>query len=160
MEEATPGIERVKLGGKNFLGVSQSLPANQDEFIISKIRRCGAMDVLAGFSGDGSTGEERAQMVLTEIMDHGMTSMVMAGCLTEEGKTWNRADALANAELFDAITDEQEKTYMRRSLVRFVLGFFRSGGPSSESSRKSSSQTAKGLPTKSAGRATSATSRR
>lgn len=159
MEETAPGVERVKLGGKNFLGVSQSLPANQDEFIMAKIRRSGAMDVLVGLGVDSSS-EARAQMLLTEIMDHGMTSAVLAGCLTEEGKKWNRADALANVELFDAITNEEEKTYMRRSLVRFVLGFFSSGGPSSESSRKSSSQAAKGLPTKNAARANSATSRR
>jgi hypothetical protein len=147
----------ITIGGKKFLGTDDSLPAVQDEFILARLRKCGAMDVLTGNDGAKRTPEERSEALLSAIMLAGETCHVLAGCLTEEGKKWNRADALANAVMFGEVTDPDEKLAMRHGIVQFVIGFFQPGEPSSGTSPKSSSQSARVPPTKSAARRTSAT---
>ena len=152
--------ETITLGGKRFSGVTHSLPANQDEYIMAHLRRCGAMDVLLGHDGKGErTQEKRAEDLLTCIMLAGETSAVLAGCLTEDGKKWTRAAAIENTAAFDAITDPDEKLAMRASIVNFVIGFFRLGEPAAVGSPKSSSQSAKVPRSKSAAHGTSETSR-
>jgi hypothetical protein len=150
-------MEAITIGGKKFLGTDESLPAVQDEFILARLRRCGAMDVLTGNDGVKRSPEQRSEALLSAIMLAGETCFVLAGCLTEEGKKWNRADALANAMMFGEITDPEEKLAMRHGIVQFVIGFFQPGAPSSETSQKSSSPSAKVPPIKSAARRTSGT---
>jgi len=148
----------ITLDGRKFTSVSQSITANQDDYILGHLRRAGAIEVLSDLDGVQRTQEQRAEDLLTRILLSGETHHILAGCLTEEGHTWNRAEAGANADRFSQITDVDEKTAMRSSLVRFVIGFFSLGDKSSETSRRSSSPSAKAPPTKNAAPRRSGTS--
>lgn len=151
--------EQLTLDSRTFASISQDLTANQDDYILAHLRLAGAIGILSDVDGVKRTQEERAEDLLTQILLSGRTHHILAGCLTEEGKTWNRKDADANAARFAGITDITEKTAMRSSIVRFVIGFFSLGEPSSETSQKSSSRSAKVPHTKSAAPSTSETSR-
>lgn len=174
--------ETFTLDGRKFAGISQALTANQDDYIHAHLRLAGAIGVLSdldplickqcGIESIPSGGkcpacggplkrtkDERAEDLLTQILLSGRTHHILAGCLTEEGKTWNRKEADANAVRFGALTDIADKTAMRSSIVGFVIGFFSLGAESSETSRKSSSRSAKVPPTKNEELSTSATSR-
>jgi hypothetical protein len=142
-------METLKLDGRDFTGVTQTLTANQDDYILAHLRLSGAMDILADALGT-HTPEKKAELLLTQILLSGRTSYILAGCLTEAGKKWNRAEADRNAAAFQEITDQAEKTAMREAIVQVVIGFFRLGEPSSKSSPKSSSKGAKALRTASA----------
>ena len=142
-------MDTLTLAGRKFTGISQSLTANQDDYIIAHMRRAGVLDVLSGADGVARTQDQRAEELLTSILLSGRTQNILAGCLTEEGKTWTRAEADRNAVCFAEITDNGEKTLMRSAIVRFVIGFFSSGEPSRESSPKSSSPSGKARRTKS-----------
>lgn len=152
-------LDTIKLDGRTFHGIAQSLTANQDDYILAHLRLAGAIEVLEDLDGKKRTTEKRAEDLLTQILLSGRTHHILAGCLTEDGKVWNRKDADTNAERFAAITDIPEKLEMRTSIVKFVIGFFSLGEPSSEISQKSSSRSARVPPTKSAAAATSGTSR-
>ncbi|MGH9207374.1 MAG: hypothetical protein ACRD1G_12575, partial [Acidimicrobiales bacterium] len=128
-------LETISLDGRKFTGIAQSLTANQDDYILAHLRLAGAIEVLDDLDGVTRTKEKRAEDLLTRILLSGRTHHILAGCLTEDGKLWNRKDAEANAERFGAITDVSEKTEMRKSIVTFVIGFFSLGEPSSETSR-------------------------
>jgi hypothetical protein len=151
-------LDTITLDCRKFTGIAQSLTANQDDYILAHLRLAGAVEVLSDLDGVQRTKEKRAEDLLTQILLSGRTHHILAGCLTEDGKVWSRAEADRNAARFAAITDVTEKTEMRSSIVKFVIGFFSLGEPSSETSRKSSNRSAKVPPTKSAGRSTSETS--
>jgi hypothetical protein len=151
--------ETITLDGRKFAGISQALTANQDDYILAHLRLAGAIEVLHDLDGKERTKEKRMQDLLTQILLSGRTHHILAGCLTEDGTAWSRASADANAARFAMITDVSEKTSMRTSIVKFVIGFFSSGEPSSKTSQKSSSRSAKVPPTKNAAPSTSGTSR-
>jgi hypothetical protein len=139
--------ETFKLDGRQFRGVAQDLSAAQDDYIVAHLRRAGAVEALT----DSTTPDEkRAEQVLTHIMLAGETFAVLAGCLTEVGKKWTRADAERNAARFAEITDRTEKLAMRAALIGFVIGFFEFGTKSSETSQRFSGPTAAGPSTKNA----------
>lgn len=145
MEQA----ETYQLDGREFRGVSQALTANQDDYILAHLRLAGAVDILHEVDGIKRTQERRAEDLLTAILLSGRTHHILAGCLTEVGKVWNRKDADANAIRFSGLTEPEEKTRMRNSLVGFVIGFFSLGVLSSETSQRSSNRNAKAPRTKS-----------
>lgn len=126
--------ETIHLDGRDFRGISQSLTAAQDDFLLAHLRRSGAMEVIANELPD----KTKAENMLTSIMLAGETFSVLAGCLTEEGRAWTRDEARRNAATFAAITDLGEKLAMRGALVGFVVGFFGLGARSSATSPKSS----------------------
>jgi hypothetical protein len=150
-------MDTLKLEGREFEGISQNLTANQDDYILAHLRLSGAMDILADIGGM-RTPEKKAEELLTQILLSGRSSYILAGCLVEAGKKWNRADAEKNAAAFREITDDAEKKTMRAAIVQVVIGFFQLGEKSAQSSPKSSNRHAKGSPTASAAPWTSATS--
>ena len=117
----------ITLDGRKFRGISQSLAANQDDYLLGHLRKAGAINVLSDLDGVTRTIEQRAEDLLTQILLSGSTHQILAGCLTEEGKVWSRADADANAARFAEITDAREKTAMQSYLVDFVRRFFLGG---------------------------------
>jgi hypothetical protein len=147
-----------KLDGREFRGVSQSLTAAQDDYLLAHLRRCGAVEALTDIDGVQRSQENRAELLLTQIMLSGETFRVLAGCLTEVGKKWSREEAERNAAAFMEITDREEKLRIRAALVNFVIGFFVSGAKSSETSQKSSPRKKKDRTTESAEPGTSETS--
>jgi hypothetical protein len=151
-------FDTITLDGRKFTGITQSLTANQDDYILAHLRLAGAIEVLSDLDGKQRTKEKRAEDLLTQILLSGRTHHILAGCLTEDGNVWSRKEADANAVRFAGITDVGEKMVMRSSIVRFVIGFFSLGEPSSETSQKSSSRSEKVPPTKNAAPSTSATS--
>jgi len=153
-------MESITLDGRKFNSITQSVTANQDDYILAHLRLAGALEVLDDLDGKTRTKEKRAEDLLTQILLSGKLHSILAGCLTEDGKTWSRADADANAARFAQITDQQDKIHMRQFIVGFVINFFSLGEPSSKNSRKSSSQNEKDPDTKNAAHATSGTSRR
>ncbi len=152
-------LETITLDGRKFTSITQSLTANQDDYILAHLRLAGAVEVLSDLDGVKRTQEQRAEDLLTKILLSGRTHHILAGCLTEDGKVWNRAEAEANAARFSGITDVEEKTAMRSSIVKFVIGFFSLGAPLSETSQRSSSRSGKVPPTKNAAPSTSGTLR-
>lgn len=150
--------QSFKLDGREFRGVSQSLTAAQDDYLLAHLRRCGAVEALTDIDGVQRPQEERAELLLTQIMLSGETFHVLAGCLTEVGKKWSRAEAERNAAAFAEITVSEEKLRIRAALVNFVIGFFVSGAKSSATSQKSSSPTRRDRRTKNAAPGTSETS--
>jgi hypothetical protein len=150
-------LETITLDGRKFRSITEALTASQDDYILAHIRAAGAVDILS--DGVNRSPVKRAEELLTRILLSGRKHFILAGCLTEEGTVWNRKTADANAERFAAITDIAEKAAAQREIVGFVLGFFSSGGPSSQTSQRSSSRSAKVLPTKNAAPSTSETSR-
>jgi hypothetical protein len=135
----------ITLDGRKFTGM-QALAANQDDYIIAHLRLAGAVEVLHDLDGKELTDEKRMEGFLTQLLLAGRAHHILAGCLTEDGKVWNRAEADANAVRFAAITDVSEKTEMRTIIVKFIIGFFSVREASSEISRRS----ARVPPTKSA----------
>lgn len=152
-------LESITLDGRKFFGISQALTANQDDYLLAHLRLAGAIEVLSDLDGVARTKEQRAEDLLTRILLSGRTHHILAGCLTEEGKTWNRKDADENAARFAALTDTEEKLAMRKAIVEFVIGFFMLGEPSSGISQKSSSRSGRVHPTKNAAPQTSGTLR-
>ena len=120
----------IKLAGRVFTGVTQSISSNQYDYIQAHVRRAGAVEILTELDGIERTQEKRAEDLLTQILLRGEKAPILAGCLTEEGKVWNRAEADRNAARFEAITDPAEITEMNVRIVEFVINFF-SLGPAS-----------------------------
>lgn len=153
-------METYTLGGQKFISsINQALTANQDDYLLAHLRLAGALEVLDDLDGKKRTKEKRAEDLLTQILLSGRQFYILAGCLAEEGKTWNRTDADANAARFAMITEQADKVLMRQFIVGFVINFFSLGEPSSKNSRKSSSQSEKDPGTKSAAPQTSEISR-
>jgi hypothetical protein len=150
--------DTITLDGRTFHGVSQALTSSQDDYILAHLRVAGALEVLGDLDGVEREPKQRADELLTRILLSGRKQYILAGCLTEVGKTWNRSDAERNAAKFAALTGAEEKAAMTSAIVTFVIGFFQLGEQSSESSPKSSSQQGKGRRTKSAAPAISASS--
>jgi hypothetical protein len=150
--------DTIILDGRKFQGVSQSLSANQDDYILAHLRLAGALEVLSDLDGVKRSPKKRAEDLLTSIMLAGRTHRILAGCLTEEGKPWSRTDAERNAAIFSEITSTDEKVAMRSAIVAFVIGFFQLGELSSETSPKSLNQKGRGRDTGNAEPATSETS--
>jgi hypothetical protein len=151
----SPHPNTITLDGRKF-NCMQALAASQDDYIIAHLRLASALGVLHDVDGKERTDEKCMEDLLTQILLAGRAHHILAGCLTEEGKVWNRAEADANAARFAAITDVSEKTEMRAIIVKFVIGFFSVREASSEISRRS----AKVPPSKNAAPSTSGTSRR
>lgn len=150
-------METLKLDGREFTGISESLTASQDDYILAHLRLAGAIEILGDILTK-RTSEQKAEDLLTQVLVSGRTYLILAGCLTEAGHKWNRLEADRNAAAFAQITDVAEKTAMRQAIVRFIIGFLQLGEPSQKSSPRSSSRNAKGRPTASAAPETSATS--
>jgi hypothetical protein len=137
-------IGTIELDGRKFLGITKALTSEQDTYILAHLRLAGAIEVMNDRDGVKRSKEKRAEDLLTQLMLSGETYLVLAGCLTEDGKVWSRAEADANAARFAAITDVSEKAEMRNSIVQVVIGFFDLGATASESSQEPSSQGEKG----------------
>jgi hypothetical protein len=154
-------METIKLDGREFRGITQSLSARQDDFILVELRQSGAMEILAALPKDATPAQRDAasDAMFNKILDSGRKYRLLAGLLTEEGKTWTHGAADRNAERFGDITDTDEKVTMSRELMRLVVLFFRFGAESSTTSPNSSSQSDAAPSTGSAAVETSATSR-
>lgn len=143
----------ITIDGRRFHGVTQELSALQDQYLIGQLRLAGALEVLTvkvhktAAVGPSSVlpgveladPEQTAASLLTQIMISGRASHVLAGCLTEEGKSWTVGEAERNAALFAGITSSEDKRAMTDALLGFVLGFFQYATASVATFRKSSS---------------------
>ena len=126
-------IGPITLDGRKFICFSaDSLAASQEIYIIGQLRSSGVGEVSCGPDSAKYTAEQRAEKMLTQIYISGRTHNILAGLLTEEGRAWNREDADANAVRFAGITNVDEKTAMRSSMVHFVVGVCSRDGASSE----------------------------
>jgi hypothetical protein len=136
-------METIRLDGREFQGITQELTASQDDYLLGHLRSAGALEIV-GDLDKKRTPRKRAEDLLTAVMLAGRTYHVIAGCLTENGKKWTRAEADRNAERFAEIISAEEKQGMRVAITRFVIGFFQLGEPSSMNSPKSSHRKKKG----------------
>lgn len=150
----------ISLDGRKFSGVTQSVSSAQHDYIQAHVRLAGAVEILSDLDGVQRTKEKRAEDLLTQILLRGQKAPILAGCLTEEGKVWTRAEADRNAARFEAITNEDEIREMTSRIVEFVINFFLLGEASSTTSPKSLSPKETVPRTKSADRSTSGTLRR
>jgi hypothetical protein len=153
-------IEPITLDGRKFSGVPQTVSSVQYDYIQAHLRLAGAIEILGDLDGVSRTTEKRSEDLLTQILLRGQKALILAGCLTEEGKVWSRAEADRNAVRFDAITDPEEIRAMTSRIVQFIIHFFELGEASSATSPKSLSRSATVPRTKNAARSTSGTSRK
>ena len=59
--------DTVKLDGREFQGITQSLTANQDDYLLGHLRLAGAIEVLGDFDKKRNP-RKRAEDLLTNIM--------------------------------------------------------------------------------------------
>ena len=111
----------VTIAGRKFNGVTQELSAAQDDWIIGHLRQAGALELLLSAEKNPTM---TAEALLTQIMVSGRAPHILAGCLTEAGKKWTHEEAVRNADIFAAVTDNDDKQQMRTTIVGFVVGFF------------------------------------
>ena len=130
----------IKLDGRQFGPVGQSLTAAQDDYINANLRLADAMPIIAKMNENNY--EQCAQELLTNIMLRGLKFNILAGVLAEQGRKWSRSEAERNAARFAEITDEAEKHLMQTEVVGFVLGFTQSARQFSRTSQSSSTQSA------------------
>jgi len=135
-------METIKIDGREFHGITESMSARQDDFILTQLRQSGAMEVLAALPKNASTAERDAasDAMFNKILESGRKYRLLAGLLTEQGKKWSHAQAEANAEHFAELSGTEDKLTMNRELMRLVVLFFRFGAESSTTSPNSSSQ--------------------
>lgn len=150
--------DTIKLDGREFVSIDHALTASQDDYILAHLRIAGVMDILSDADGKSRTGKKRAEELLTQILLAGETQPILAGCLTEVGKKWNREEAERNTEKFRNISDKSEKAVMRTLIIRLVICFFGLGGTSRATSGKSSSPSGTVPPTENAEPSISGTS--
>lgn len=153
--------EKMKLDGRDFSEVDHSITAAQNDYIVGHLRAAGALEALAGLDPsqrDATTIEKPAADFVTRIYLTGRKSFILAGLLTESGKTWTRVEADRNAAKFDQITDVDEISAMAKSIAEIVVIFFQSAGRSLQSSPKSSNRNGEGPGTENADPGTSASS--
>jgi hypothetical protein len=153
----------MKLDGREFSDVDQNITAAQNDYVIGHLRAAGALEALAGLDPaqrDVTAIDKPSADFVTRIYLTGRKSFILAGLLTENGKTWTRVEADRNAARFDAITDLEQIAKMGSLISEVVIVFFQSAGTSSPSFRKSSSPSVEVPATKSADPATSESSPR
>lgn len=124
MDEDVKAEKLFHLDGRDFHGITQSLSAEREYYLLAHLRRSGASEII---SDKTKSIEQRAQEVLTALMLSGASFHVLAGCLSEPTKRWAFAEAESNAKKFAAITDVNEKLAMRSVLTRIVADFFAFG---------------------------------
>ena len=117
-----PKEQVITIAGRQFYGVTQELSAAQDDYLIGQLRKAGALELV--LSADPAKAEQTAEALLTQIMISGKSPEVLAGVLTEIGKTWTFEEAQKNAKLFAEVRDIDSKREMRTATVGFVVGFF------------------------------------
>jgi hypothetical protein len=151
----------MKLDGRDFSEVDHSITAAQNDYIVGHLRAAGALEALAGLDPnqrDATTIDKPAADFVTRIYLTGRKSFILAGLLTQVGKTWTRAEADRNAARFDQVVDLEEIGLMGKLIAEIVIVFFLSAGRSLRSFPKSSNPSGEVPGTKSADPATSASS--
>lgn len=130
----------MKLDGREFIGADQKITAAQNDYIQGHLSLAGVTDLLvrAGTNPSEEQLGEIRKNFLIEILLSGQKSFILAGCLTEVGKKWSRAEADRNAARFDEITEPDEVMEMTNGIAGVVISFFRYAVTFSETSRKSS----------------------
>ncbi len=107
----------IKLDGRQFTGNMQPLAASQINYILAHLRLAGVIEASTDLPS------VKTDDFLTQILARGQKAPILAGCLTEEGKAWTRAEADRNAARFDAITDPGEISEMTSRIAEFVINF-------------------------------------
>ena len=143
-------METIELAGRQFLPTTHALSAAQSDFIHAHLVNSGALEILTDADGKKRDDLKRGALMLNAIKETGRKQLILAGCLTEVGKKWNREQALRNAEIFDEITDETEQARMNVLIIRLVIAFFGLGKTSRANSPRSSHPSEKVLPTENA----------
>lgn len=126
----------LKLDGRTFEGITEGMTARQDDYILTQLRRSGAMDVLAALPKD-ATDEQRkdgSREMFARIVETGRKFKLLAGLLTETGKTWTEAEAERNAARFGDITDTADKMTMNGEIMTLTMNFFLFGAGFSRTS--------------------------
>jgi hypothetical protein len=134
----------MKLDGREFSEVDHSITAAQNDYVIGHLRAAGALEALAGLDptqrDDVAAFEKPAADFVTRIYLTGRKSFILAGLLTEVGKTWTRVEADRNAAKFDQTVDLEDITTMGKLIAETVIIFFQSAGRSLQSSPKFSNR--------------------
>ena len=153
-------MEPIKIDGRNWHGITDALSARQDDWILSQLRRSGAMDVLVLMAKDASKEDRGAagMEMFERIRESGRKFKLLAGLLTEEGKTWTHDSAEKNALRFSEITATEDKLAMNDELMRHVAYFSTFGAGFSTTSPNSLNQKKTVPATENAGVEISATS--
>ena len=115
-----PTTNTVTIDARQFHCITAEISAVQDNYLMGQLRLAGALELLVGAKQDPD--ELKAEALLTQILVSGRAPRILAGCLTEVGKSWNYEEAERNARAFAASTDLNDKREMRGVIVGFVMG--------------------------------------
>jgi len=94
-------IDTITLDGRKFQGITQALTANQDDYILARLRLAGAVEVMSDPDGVKRTKEQRAEDLLKD---------------SEERMTFAAAAANIGLWQFDRDTDEMWVTEHGKAL--------------------------------------------
>ncbi len=130
----------VKLDGRDFAMIDQTITAAQNDYIQGQLALAGVNDLLVAAAGKPPEDVLSAyrREFITKILLSGRKANILAGCLVEVGNKWTRAEADRNAARFDDITDPAEIQAMTNSLASIVISFFQSAETFSKTSPRSS----------------------
>lgn len=115
------------LGGRIFSPVAGPTTFEQDAYLMALLYRHKLHTIVAA-GGD----------VLAALLGSGEAPSFLASVLVEDGQTWSRFSADANAKAFAALTDQEEKAALLGALEGLLAGFFVGEGSSSGRSPTSS----------------------
>lgn len=120
--EAIAGLE-VKVSGRTFIPATRTT-IQQDLFVMSRMRDTGLDKLVDNIDLKQFKLTKYAEEVIVRAYMTGMVFEVLAGLLVEQGKKWSEKSAMANAEFFANLDDDQDKENISRPLVSVVLHFF------------------------------------
>ncbi len=120
-------LTTITLDGRTFDATAQLRTHEQREYLEYQLWRAGVIEIPNDLGHVTRAKERSAEDAVTAILFSGRKSYVLAGCLTEQGRLWNRYDADANATRFEQITDATEKAAMQSFLAEFAADFFSEG---------------------------------
>lgn len=133
----------INVQGRTFRP-SQKTSFKQDFYVMERMELAKIDQMVAGFTKEGNA-EEYAQQLLIAAYKSGKLFEILAGVMVEDGTKWTEEAALANAEFFEYLEEEEEKEQITQSLAAVVLGFFTHAGLSSRTSKSASGSPREGL---------------
>ncbi len=114
----------ITLDGRTFDATAQARACDQIAYIEYQLWCAGVVEIPNDLRPVTREEKRSADEVVTEILLSGRNCYLIAGCLNEQGKLWDRNEADRNASRFAAITDAREKAAMQEFVAGFIASLF------------------------------------
>lgn len=129
--------EAIVLGGRTFRKASVT-SLDQDAYVMKRMRSVGLIDMVATFDPKKDDLNRFSEELLMAAFESGLLYQILGGTLVEDGVTWSRDVAAANAGLFAGLTNNDEKVRLYEGIASILIDFLLSAANWSKTSPKSS----------------------